>query len=398
MVPALTLYRILSLTLLSSLLAACGGGGDAPQNPPPAPVSYQYISAGQPEAPVQISPPQEPSTMIMGGGAADVDSAFQWMIQRSGVRPGTGGHFVVLRAVRPKVDDYTQYIYYSDDQQNTTTAAKPGWVGGAAMGLTSVETLIIPDRAAANDPFVNQVLARAQAVFISGGDQANYIRYWKNTALHTTLNQLMANNVPIGGTSAGLAVLGQFDFSALNDSVSSAEALADPYNEFMTLDPDPLSLTGGFLTPGSFKNAILDSHFDERNRMGRLMTFVSRLIAPVGASGCAGGILAAGTSPINGARAVGVGEQAALLVEGDGQRKPYTARRAVNPDLVMAGAIYFVRPLQAATTCQPGKPLTAYNMEISKLDDDRVFNLSDWSGLPTYTIDVVDGVLSREPY
>ena len=336
--------------------------------------------------------------MIMGGGAADVDSAFQWMIQRSGVRPGTGGHFVVLRAVRPKVDDYTQYIYYSDGQQSTNTPAKPGWIGGAAMGLTSVETLIIPDRAAANDPFVNQVLARAQAVFISGGDQANYIRYWKNTALHTTLNQLMANNVPIGGTSAGLAVLGQFDFSALNDSVSSAEALADPYNTFMTLDPDPLSLSGGFLTPGSFKNAILDSHFDERNRMGRLMTFVSRLVAPVGTSVCAGGILAAGTSPINGARAVGVSEQAALLVEGDGQRKPYTARRAVNPDLVMAGAIYFVRPLQAATTCQPGKPLTAYSMEISKLDDDRVFNLSDWTGLPTYTIDVIDGVLSREPY
>ena len=336
--------------------------------------------------------------MIMGGGAADVDSAFQWMIERSGVKPGTGGRFVVLRAVRPEVEEYGPYVYYSNNQKATTGPAQSGWVGGAAMGLTSVETLIIPDRAAANDPFVNQVLARAQAVFISGGDQANYIRYWKNTALHTTLNQLMANNVPMGGTSAGLAVLGQFDFSALNDSVSSAEALADPYNEFMTLDPDPLSLTGGFLTPGSFKNAILDSHFDERNRMGRLMTFVSRLIAPVGASGCAGGILAAGTSPINGARAVGVGEQAALLVEGDGQRKPYTARRAVNPDLVMAGAIYFVRPLQAATTCQPGKPLTAYSMEISKLDDDRVFNLSDWTGLPTYTIDVIDGVLSREPY
>lgn len=337
--------------------------------------------------------------MIMGGGAADVDSAFQWMIERSGVKPGTGGRFVVLRAVRPSIEEYGPYVYYSSSQHTTSGPTQSGWVGGAAMGLTSVETLIVPDRAAANHPFVIQVLARAQAVFISGGDQANYIRFWKNTELHNTLNQLMAHNVPIGGTSAGLAVLGQFDFSALNDSVSSAEALADPFNHFLTLDPDPLSLTGGFLAPESFKNTILDSHFEARNRMGRLMTFVSRLVAPVGSAGCAGGILTAGRSPLNGARGIGVSEEAALLVEGDGKRSPYIARRAVNPDLVTEGAIYFVRPQQPATTCQPGKPLTAYGMEIIKLADNSVFNLSDWSStLPHYNVDVVAGVLSREPY
>ena len=334
----------------------------------------------------------------MGGGAQDVDSAFQWMIERSGVRPGTGGRVVVLRATRNDNDDYNAYIYYSDTQQSTSGPAVPGHVGGAAMGLTSVETLVIPDRAAANDPFVIEVLSRAQAVFISGGDQSNYIKYWKNTALNTTLNRLMANNVPIGGTSAGLAVLGQFDFAALRDSVSSDEALSDPFNEFMTLDPDPLSLTGGFLVPGSFRNTILDSHFDGRKRMGRLMTFVSRLVEPVGTSGCPGGILPAGTSSWNGARGIGVSEETALLVQGDGQRTPYTGRRATNANIATEGAIYFVRPQQAPSICAHGKPLTVYGIEVSKLSDDRAFNLSSWSGLPTYTVDSVAGVLSRDPY
>lgn len=336
--------------------------------------------------------------MIMGGGAADVDSAFQWMIQRSGVRPGTGGRFVVLRAAGNNSDDYSSYIYYSNSEKATSGATAPAWVGGAAMGLTSVETLIIPDRDAANDPFVNKILARAQAVFISGGDQSNYIRYWKNSKLHTTLQQLMDRNIPIGGTSAGLAVLGQFDFSALNDSVSSAEALANPFDSLVTLDPDPLSLTGGFLVGGGFQNTILDSHFDTRNRMGRLMTFVSRLVAPIGNSGCAGGILTAGTSALNGARGIGVSEETALLVEGDGKRTPFIGRRATNPDIAMAGAIYFVRPMQAPAVCARGMPLTAYGMEISKLTDNTPFNLSDWTGLPSYTIDVVSGALSREPY
>ncbi|MFD1711352.1 cyanophycinase [Ottowia flava] len=391
------LYRFLLLLLLPALLVACGGGDDG-DDAPPTPATYEHFWVGNPDAKAQTAQPLEPSTMIMGGGPADVDSAFQWMIARSGVRPGTGGRLVVLRAVRNFNDDYNPYVFYSDVGEATSGSARPGWVGGAAMGLTSVETLIVPDRDAANDPHVNEVLRSAQVVFIAGGDQANYIRYWKNTALHSSLNALMTRNVPIGGTSAGLAVLGQFDFSALNDSVSSAEALADPFNHFMTLDPDPLSLSGGFLVPGSLKNTILDSHFDGRNRMGRLMTFVSRLVAPIGTSGCAGGILAAGTSPQNGARAIGVSEDTALLIEGDGLRTPYTGRRATNPGLSTEGAIYFVRPLQAPTVCARGTPLSAPAMAINKLTDDTVFNLSDWSGLPTYLVDVVNGVLSRDPY
>lgn len=370
---------------------ACGlslAGGKKP---------YDYYVTGNPDTPVLIgTPPATPSLVLMGGGP-DVDEAFRWMITRAGIRPGTGGRFVVLQASAR--DTYGPYILYSDAASSTTAPSLDGWTGGASLGLSSVETLNVPSVGAANDPFVNAVLERADAVFIAGGDQSNYIQYWKGTALDRTLQALMARNVPVGGTSAGMAVLGQFDFSALRGTVTSSQALADPYNKYVTLDPTPLSLSGGFITPPALANTVLDTHLDSRDRMGRLLTFTARLIAPVGSRGCTGGILAAGTNPANSARGIGVDVEAALLVQGNGPAQPYTARRVTNVSTVSESAVYFVRPLQAPTLCAPGKPLSMSTVEIRKLaDSNTVFNLSDWSGATPYFVDVISGVLTASPY
>ena len=354
---------------------------------------YDYYVTGNPDAPVQIStPPAAPSLVLMGGGP-DVDAAFRWMITRAGIQPGSGGRFVVLQASAR--DTYGPYILYSNAQSSTTGPAVDGWTGGAALGLSSVETLNVPSVGAANDPFVNAVVARADAVFIAGGDQANYIAFWKGTALDRTLQAVLARHAPVGGTSAGMAVLGQFDFSALRGTVTSAQALADPYNKYVTLDPSPLSLSGGFITPPALTNTVLDTHLDSRDRMGRLITFMARLVAPVGTKGCTGGVLTAGAT-----RGIGVDVEAALLVQGNGAYQPYTARRVSNVSTVSESAVYFLRPLQAPTVCAPGKPLSMSTVEVRKLaDSGTVFNLSDWSGVTPYYVDAISGVLNpSSPY
>ncbi len=354
---------------------------------------YDYYVTGNPDAPVQISAsPTTPSLVLMGGGP-DVDAAFRWMITRAGIQPGSGGRFVVLQASAR--DTYGPYILYSNAQLSTTTPAVDGWTGGAALGLSSVETLNVPSVGAANDPFVNAVVARADAVFIAGGDQANYIAFWKGTELDRTLQAVLARHAPVGGTSAGMAVLGQFDFSALRGTVTSAQALADPYNKYVTLDPSPLSLSGGFITPPALANTVLDTHLDSRDRMGRLITFMARLVAPVGTKGCTGGVLSTSA-----ARGIGVDVEAALLVQGNGAYQPYTARRVTNVSTVSESAVYFLRPLQAPTVCAPGKPLGMSTVEVRKLaDSDTVFNLSDWSGVAPYYVDAISGVLNpSSPY
>jgi cyanophycinase len=63
--------------------------------------------------------------------------------------------------------------------------------------------LIIPTVSAANDPFVANAIQKAEALWIAGGDQSDYMNFWKGTAVETQLNNLIARGAPIGGTSAG---------------------------------------------------------------------------------------------------------------------------------------------------------------------------------------------------
>ena len=89
------------------------------------------------------------------GGGKDLDEAFRWLCDRA-----EGGDFLVLRATGD--DDYNPYIQ-------------------KLCRLNSVATLLIPSRAAAADPFVAQRISEASALFIAGGDQANYIKLTGHT-------------------------------------------------------------------------------------------------------------------------------------------------------------------------------------------------------------------------
>ena len=109
-----------------------------------AKLPYQYFRLG-------LASDAIAGTVLMGGGT-DVDEAFQWMCSRSG-----GGDFLVIRATG--TDAYNPHI-----QQ-------------ICPGQHSVATLIIPTRAAASDPFVISTIQKAEAIWIAGGDQSNYIKF-----------------------------------------------------------------------------------------------------------------------------------------------------------------------------------------------------------------------------
>jgi cyanophycinase-like exopeptidase len=375
---------VASLALLSGLAQAAK----------PAPALYSYYAVGTVGSPVgSVAPkitlpkPTYPSYVLMGGGP-DVDQAFRWMIQKAGISQPIGGRLVVIRTTGDGA--YNPYIYYSNKRSSTKPSdVVDGWVGGASLGLTSVETLVIPSVEAAKNSTVNAIVANANAVWIAGGDQSTYIRFWKGTPLEATLKNLMANNVPIGGTSAGLAVMGGFDYSALNASATSPLSLQNPYYSDITFDPSPLSTQGGFIAPEAFKDVIFDSHLDSRDRMGRLVTFVSRLVGPYAGTatqtyGCPGGVL--GNSQ---ARGIGVGVEAALLVAGspDG----YIGERVTNVSTSTESAVYFVDVTMGPTQCLAGKPLDVptSSVAIRKLaTSGRQVNLTRLTdpvyGLPVY--------------
>ena len=174
---------------------------------------YKYFALGQPGGAVRKT---VPGYALMGGGQ-DQDAAFQWMCDHAG-----GGNFLVLRA--SGTDAYNPYV------RNLCPA------------LSAVETLIITSREGASQPFVAEKIRAAAAVFIAGGSQDNYINFWRGTPVEEAINSAITRGVPVGGTSAGLAVLGEYSFAALKDTVKSSEALANPFHERVTITRDFLHI------------------------------------------------------------------------------------------------------------------------------------------------------------
>ena len=296
-------------------------------------VNYEYYAVGN-SGNVDTA---TSAGLVLMGGSTDVDAAFQWMIGKSG-----GGDFVVIRATG--TDAYNPYIY--------------------ALGtVDSVETIIIKDRTAASDPFVVEKIRNAEALFIAGGDQYNYVSYWKGTPVEDAIHYLVTRNVPVGGTSAGLAIMGEFLFSAENNTVDSPTALSDPYGKRIALDRD-------FLVLPNMAGIITDSHFAARDRMGRLITFLGRIEQDNWAS------LAKG---------IGIDEQTALLVDPKG-----------SVSLVGNGAAYFLRTPGKPEVCQSRTALTFRNISVYRISGSGTFNLSKWSGSggAAYSLSVENGVLT----
>jgi len=298
--------------------------------------SYDYYVEGDPADAVTST---TRGTVLMGGGT-DVDAAFQWLCQLSG-----GGDFLVIRATG--TDAYNPYIRSLCPNGN------------------SVATLIIPSRSAAADPAVLSLVDTAEALWIAGGDQSNYVNDWQDSPLEDSINAAIARGVPAGGTSAGMNVLTEFVYSALGSKgATSSQALADPFNKYMTF-------TTNFLATPHLGGVIGDPHFVERDRMGRDLGFLCRVYA--------NGWSAA-------PRGIAVDRETALQIDGNGVA---TA--------VGIGTAYFLQAPGAPAVCSPGTPLTYENVSVYRLRAGAGrFNLGRWSGSggTAYTVSAVNGVLT----
>lgn len=203
---------------------------------------YEYFAVGNTATPTHAK--TSLGLMLMGGGR-DIDAAFKWFAEQAG-----HGHIVILAA--SGADELQKYVYQH--------------VGGVA----SVQTLVFHARAPASDPKVLAIVRHADGIFIEGGDQAHYVNFWKGTPLNRLLNAHVRAGKPIGGTSAGLAILGEWGYGALDGgSIKSDAALADPAGSAVTL-------VGHFMQLRLLRGTITDTHFVQRQRLGRLLAFVAR--------------------------------------------------------------------------------------------------------------------------
>jgi len=216
---------------------------------PPRPPAYKSYFTGD-KADV-ITQPQGGVCLMSGGG--EDDEAMRWFLRRSG-----GGDVVVLRASGS--DGYNDYMYKD-----------------LGISVNSVESIVFSDAAAAKDTYVLKQVANAEAIWFAGGDQWNYIKYWRNTAVDSIINVNIANKkIVVGGLSAGMAILGTPYFAAELGSITSDEALRNPLSDTLSVDNQP------FLKIPFLQNIITDTHYANRNRQGRHVAFLAKAYTEFG--------------------------------------------------------------------------------------------------------------------
>ncbi|MEE4454855.1 isoaspartyl peptidase/L-asparaginase [Novosphingobium resinovorum] len=305
--------------LASALFLGTGAGALFAAAPALAAPGYKHYVLGDVDASAATT--HEGGLLLMGGGDRNND-AMKWFFGHAG-----GGHIVILRA---SLGGQIGEEFYKQ-------------IGG----IRSAETFVFTDRKAAYDPKIIAALRRADGIFIAGGDQSRYVRYWRGTPVAEALDAHVAAGKPLGGTSAGLAMLGEKLYGAMDGgSITSAEALPDPHGSANTIESD-------FLHLAALKGVITDTHFKERDRLGRLFAFLAK--AQVGRAPDDPALLG-----------LGVDESAAIAVEADGSGRIY----ATAPD----GGAWLVNGDGLRGTATSG-PLQAHRVRVTGIGAGSVVHL-----------------------
>jgi cyanophycinase len=115
-----------------------------------------------------------------------------------------------------------------------------------SQGVASVDVLHTNDREQADDADFVRPLKEATGVWIGGGDQSRLTASYNGTAVLREIKKVLSRGGVVGGTSAGASVASSL---MITGGITKAE------------------LGEGF---GLVPNIVIDQHFTNRNRMGRL--------------------------------------------------------------------------------------------------------------------------------
>ena len=148
------------------------------------------------------------------------------------------------------------------------------------LGVKHVEKLEIETRDEARDLRTVEKIADACGIFFTGGDQLRITSQIGDTPTYEKMRELHQRGVVIAGTSAGASV------------VCETMLVAGDGRESHRIDESLKMAPGLGFVPGM----IVDQHFAERGRLGRLLGAVAHNPAMLG---------------------IGIDEDTAIIVEGD---------------------------------------------------------------------------------
>ncbi|MDX1973964.1 MAG: cyanophycinase [Candidatus Sumerlaeia bacterium] len=330
--------RTTLLTAIAILTAALPIQAQSNPNPKPSGlVTYMTGNAANSSR----NPVNGPGILLMGGGL-EVDNGF-----RNRAYPvANGGDVVVLRT--DNSNGYNSYLY-----NLRTDSLRPD----------SVETLVVDTVSKANSAYVKWAIENAELVFVAGGDQSQYINLWLGTNVETAMKTVYNRGGVLGGTSAGSHIMGDFIYDPDGvAAVITSEAIKNPYRSNM-------GISSFLVDMPLMYDVITDTHFYQRDRMGRTMAFMARLRQD-------------GRTPT--ITAITCDERASIFID---------RNRVGTVDTTGGNFVYVLNETASTSRVQvvSGRPLIYNNVRRTKLTTGQTFNLNTNATTGTVATISVDG-------
>ena len=322
------------ISLLCLSLPACGGCGE--KDPGDSPRADDSLA---PDDSADDSGGTAPSPLIVlagGGSEGDLGDTTAWSYVLYGrllARGDVNGDGLVQVAVVSTDDTADDFI--------------PSYF--EALGADDAYNVVVSSNRRAQEPETYDLVVAADAVFLKGGDQGVYYDLWNATRLEDAILEVVAAGGAVGGTSAGAMSQAGYALAGGTDLIS-ADVLTDPCTDYLVDVTDGTSaVKDNFLS--TVPGVMIDTHFTERGRLGRLVGAMALAMEDKGLSTLLG---------------IGIEAQTGVVLD-DGQA-----------EVIGVGAVHLVRPSAASVldrTCET--PLLWTDLDLDVLTDGATFTLRD---------------------
>lgn len=126
------------------------------------------------------------------------------------------------------------------------------------LGVDSADVAYISERSSANDRGIVELIRESTGVFMTGGNQMRLSAVMGGTRSMETILERNTEGAVVAGTSAGASILSSHMVAFGNSGGSPRQRMAQ--------------MVAGF---GLISNVIIDQHFRQRDRIGRLLALVA---------------------------------------------------------------------------------------------------------------------------
>ncbi|WP_129792410.1 cyanophycinase [Sphingosinicella sp. CPCC 101087] len=259
-------------------------------------------------------------SLIIIGGGEDRDPRGRRVILREVARRVRGGKLVLATVASHQPEGYF------DDYEKAF----------ADLEVGELVELYVEDRAEAGDRDKLQVLDDAAAVFFSGGDQLRITSQIGDSGIEAKVRALFERGGTVAGTSAGASVMS--DVMLVRGTSGETHRIGD------------LHMAPGL---GLIRDVIIDQHFAERGRFGRLIGAVAHNPRILG---------------------IGIDEDTAAIAEGD------------SLEVIGSGAVYIVDGSRVShcnlAEAEPDRVLSMHGVVVHVLGTGDRYDLAGRRPIP----------------